>query len=181
MKRLKSLLIGLFCLVATLPIVYTNNVYAAFTPAWENVETIKNSTYEIVSPYFDIQGIQYVGANAYFSTAAGWGDYSETSGTLYILDTSGNVLASKSYCSNQFNGASGPSNYNTSGNNDVSMDVPYDLFSKGGTVRLRFQGSHGSAHSGKLNSYCYGNYFRVYRAMSPNPVFSGILSSGNLT
>ena len=28
MKRLKSLLIGLFCLVATLPIVYTNNVYA---------------------------------------------------------------------------------------------------------------------------------------------------------
>lgn len=28
MKRLKSLLIVLFCLVATLPIVYTNNVYA---------------------------------------------------------------------------------------------------------------------------------------------------------
>lgn len=29
MKRLKNILIGLFCLVSTLPIIYTNNVYAA--------------------------------------------------------------------------------------------------------------------------------------------------------
>ena len=41
MKRLKSLLIGLFCLVATLPIIYTNNVYAT------DGYTITNSTNSI--------------------------------------------------------------------------------------------------------------------------------------
>ena len=39
MKRIKSLLIGLFCLVATLPIVYTNNVYAS-----TKVMTVTNGT-----------------------------------------------------------------------------------------------------------------------------------------
>ena len=96
MKHLKSLLIGLFCLFATLPIVYTNNVYAGVTYITLSGQTRvsqSSSNYSgnqayCYSDFIDVTGFDSVTLTG--SLSSGKYPYGTTSVKLYIVSQSGN-------------------------------------------------------------------------------------------
>ena len=94
MKHLKSLLIGLLCLVVTLPIIYTNNVYAANegTPlvvvGWGNVSgaTTSFTTTYTKSAHFDhCSGDGGSGCTFGYQYAATYSDIIDISNYEYVI------------------------------------------------------------------------------------------------
>ena len=154
MKRLKTLLIGLLCLVVTLPIVYTNNVYAAY----ENIVTVSIAGRQSYSGPAD-------GSKTWTSSTIDFSKYSELkmagkeqccglnpshSITIYAVDAE---------TGNEVKIGSGSWGKSMQGDSWVALDYSLNLLTpsfKKGIIKAVYSWSN-TSYSDYENGSCWGN------------------------
>lgn len=177
MKHLKSLLIGLLCLVVTLPIIYTNNVYAVTT---ENIYITVNCSDGATTALHDYNYTKeqiYSGSTGYNIELSkykkiyvyGTTNYGPTAGgcsiTVKFYDNNGTLVASKS----------------ASNGNSANLVIDTTSYTEGfgcievsGSGFYRWSEKYGYISSSTISCSIKGE-------INEKPVFTGDLGSGNLT